>query len=272
MVRGPARRARRQAHGPPLLRRRGLVLGGGGERAVRVDWRDAKASLRVIDATAGLIRQLEAERKSLDPDAISKDTKRVTELASSLGGLGFGFSFTPYISIARYHGRLAVMMKTAFVNAQAAIQAVLDLATAELAARRSTTLLDGFKGRLLRPRHPLCAARDHRGASTRTRPSSRSARARTSSCRSTCSRISRARTDGGSTCRATTSPPKVCSCAPTRPWRPGASSRSAPNRSGSCAASTAWRPTRASSRPTQPRTPPRSKAVGGDGLQAHQRR
>ena len=108
----------------------------------RVDWRDAKASLRVIDATAGLIRQLEAERKSLDPDAIAKDTKRVTELASSLGGLGFGFELTPYISIARYHGRLAVMMKTAFVNAQAAIQAVLDLATAELAARRSTTLLD----------------------------------------------------------------------------------------------------------------------------------
>jgi hypothetical protein len=115
----------------------------------RVDWRDGNASLRLIDALAGLIRQLDAERKSLDAQAVAEDTKRVIELAEALGGSDIGFETKPNISISRYFGRLAVMMRTAFVHAQAAVQAVMDVAAAELAARRPTALLDELDRRLV---------------------------------------------------------------------------------------------------------------------------
>jgi hypothetical protein len=114
----------------------------------RVDWRDGAASIRVIDAFVGLVKQLDAERRSLDDKAVAEDAERVTRLVNSMGGSGIGYETHPYISISRYYGRLAVIMKTAFVNAQAAIQAVLDVAAAELAARRPTRLLDELDRRL----------------------------------------------------------------------------------------------------------------------------
>ena len=166
----------------------------------RVDWRDATVSLRIIDGIAGLIGELDAERKSLDATEIAADAKRVQELVEALGGSDIGFETKPNISISRYHRRLAVIMKTAFVDAQAAIQAVMDLAAVELAARptdhtarRRSTAASPNSASSPSPTPPR---------STSTRRSSRSARAKTSSYRSTCSPANREPTNGESNSRS----------------------------------------------------------------------
>lgn len=113
----------------------------------RVDWKDAGASLHVLDSMALLFHQLAAERAGLDHDAVEADRKRVAELYQALGGIGVGFELTPYISISRYHGRLLGLMQDLFTGMQAAFQSVLELATAQLTANQGHALLDQLQTR-----------------------------------------------------------------------------------------------------------------------------
>jgi hypothetical protein len=113
----------------------------------RVDWNDAKATLRVLDAMAAFFHLLEAERAGLDAEEIKQDRKRVNDLYQSNGGIGVGFETKPFISIARYHGSLLGMMRDSFVGMQAAFQAVLELATADLAANKGRALLDQLEAK-----------------------------------------------------------------------------------------------------------------------------
>ncbi|MBK5248036.1 MAG: DUF4157 domain-containing protein [Actinomycetales bacterium] len=114
----------------------------------RVDWSDGTASLGVLDGLGSFFHLLQSERDGLDKTELVADTKRVKELYESLGGVGFGFETKPNITISRYAGSLVGLMRDAFVGVQAAFQAVLERAVADLAATKNRTLLDALEQRL----------------------------------------------------------------------------------------------------------------------------
>ncbi|WP_347351799.1 DUF4157 domain-containing protein [Intrasporangium sp.] len=120
----------------------------------RVDWKDAAVTLHVLDGLVTFFHLLEAERAGLDPVALKADRKRLEDLYQALGGLGVGFELKPFVSIARYHSSLRGMMQDSFVGMQAAFQAVLELATAQLTAKRGHALLDALEAK-----HTAVAAR-----------------------------------------------------------------------------------------------------------------
>ena len=114
----------------------------------KVSWSDGKASLRVFDGMVAFFNLLGVERGKLDPKLVQEDRARVVELARSLGGLGVGFESKPYLSIARYEASLVGLQRDAYVGMQAAFQAALEQATAQLGAKRDRTLFDVVERRL----------------------------------------------------------------------------------------------------------------------------
>lgn len=112
----------------------------------KVAWGNTHASLKVLDALDIVIPELKKERDGLDPQLVKEDQER---LKADTTQPGFGMQSGPHVTIALYHLHLGVLMRTAFVNAQAPIQAVMDLATTELATGRGSATLDELAKRLV---------------------------------------------------------------------------------------------------------------------------
>lgn len=114
----------------------------------KVSWTSGTEAVKVLDAYLGLIPVMDKERLGLDAQQIKDDRAR---LAADSGptGYGFGMQSGPYLSISRYAGKLLQLMLDAFTAAQAPLQAVMDLAIADLKDGKGSALLDQVEQRLV---------------------------------------------------------------------------------------------------------------------------
>jgi len=113
-----------------------------------IDWTSVKGSTASLDAYLTLIPLLLRQRDALPAAAVKEDAERLRAAGDPFPQ--FGMQRGPTLTVSRYYAHLAELSRQAFVDAMAAVQAMLDLATAELAAGRGTAVLDELDKRLER--------------------------------------------------------------------------------------------------------------------------
>jgi hypothetical protein len=115
-----------------------------------IDWTSVKGSTASLDAYLALIPLLLRQRDGLPAAAVKEDAERLRAAGDPFPQ--FGMQSGPILTISRYSAHLADLSRQAFADAMAAVQSMLDLATAELAAGRGTAVLDALAARLQRLR------------------------------------------------------------------------------------------------------------------------
>jgi hypothetical protein len=120
----------------------------GALRALRthVGWSSAGGAATSLDGYLAFIPVLVKVRDALPASEVKEDADRIA--ASGDPPPSFGMQSGPTISISRYQARLAELTGQAFADAMAAVQAMIDLATAGLESGQGTALLDATAARL----------------------------------------------------------------------------------------------------------------------------
>ena len=111
-----------------------------------IDWTSVKGSTASLDGYLALIPLLLRQRDALPAEAVKEDAERLNAAGDPFPQ--FGMQAGPILTIFRYSAHLADLTRQSFADAMAAVQSMLDLATAELAAGHGTAVLDALADRL----------------------------------------------------------------------------------------------------------------------------
>ena len=119
-----------------------------GRLRTKVSWSDAKAAAKHLDAQLGVIPVLMAELQGLNKQDIDDDRKRLAANTDPFTQPGFGNQSGDYLTISLWALKLESLVKAAFIDAQAPVQALMDLAASDLAAGRGDAALVELEKRL----------------------------------------------------------------------------------------------------------------------------
>ena len=114
----------------------------------KVSWTDPAAALEQLDAELAVIPVLLKELNSLDPQQLADDRKRLAAVTDPFGQPGWGNQAGKYLTISLWAHRLSSLARTAFTDAQASVQSLMDLVTSELAAGKGDATLVALEKRL----------------------------------------------------------------------------------------------------------------------------
>lgn len=119
-----------------------------GRLRAKVSWSDATAAATHLDAELGIIPVLMAELRGLDQGDVEDDRKRLAANTDPFTQPGFGNQSGDYLTISLWALTLAALVEAAFIDAQAPVQALMDLAASDLAAGRGDATLVELEKRL----------------------------------------------------------------------------------------------------------------------------
>ncbi|HXH78122.1 DUF4157 domain-containing protein [Nocardioides sp.] len=119
-----------------------------GRLRTKISWSDPKGALTLLDAELGLIPVLVRELQGLDPKQVAEDRKRLAANTDPFTQPGFGNQSGDHLTIHLWELKLAALARAAFIDAQAPVQALMDLAAADLAAGRGDATLVALEQRL----------------------------------------------------------------------------------------------------------------------------